>query len=210
MEWIELTKKGEGMASKLFAQFYDRMIHRMERAYFSPVRKSLMPNIEGDLLEIGSGTGANIDYLPPKGRKVFLEYNPWMVRESLKKSLKELGDPVIGSGSELPFRKGSFDTVLITLVLCSVGNLTKTVEEIDRVLKPGGKVLVLEHVVSEKRWMATIQKAITPIWRHLADGCHLDRDIVGELQTLLTLREQHRFLIQNTPFIYGVYEKTES
>jgi hypothetical protein len=88
-----------------------------------------------------------------------------------------------------------------------VGNLPKTVEEIDRVLKPGGKVLVLEHVVSEKGWMATIQRAITPIWRHLADGCHLDRDIDRELQIFFGLREQHRFLIQNTPFIYGVYEK---
>lgn len=195
------------MASKLFAQFYDRMIRGMERTYFSPVRKSLMANIEGNLLEIGSGTGANIPYLPPKGQKIFLEYNPWMLRESLKKSLKQLGDPLIGSGSELPFRQEAFETVLITLVLCSVGNLPKTIKEIDRVLKPGGKVLVLEHVVSEKGWMAAIQRAITPVWRHLADGCHLDRDIDGELMKAFHLKEKQRFQIQGTPFIYGVYEK---
>jgi len=195
------------MASKIFAHFYDRMIQGMEKAHFSAVRKSLIPNIEGDLLEIGAGTGANIPYLDQRGKKVFLEYSPWMLRKALKKSLKQVGEPVLGSSSALPFRDHSFDTVLVTLVLCSVGDLQMTVKEISRVLNPEGKLLMLEHVKSEKMWMAAFQEAITPIWKHLADGCHLDRDTDGELQKAFRKKEHNTFQIQNTPFIYGTYEK---
>lgn len=204
----KLSLKGRDfMPSKLFALFYDRMIQGMEKTHFSAVRKRLLPKIEGDLLEIGTGTGANIPYLDQKGKKVFLEYNPWMVRQALKKSLKQLGEPVIGSGSELPFREHSFDTILITLVLCSVGDLPMTIREMERVLKPEGKILILEHVKSEKKWMAAFQRAVTPVWKHLADGCHLDRDIDGELLKIFRKKEQDRFQLQNTPFIYGVYQK---
>jgi ubiquinone/menaquinone biosynthesis C-methylase UbiE len=195
------------MASKFFAQFYDRMVQGMEKTHFSAVRKILLPNIDGNLLEIGTGTGANIPYLPQGGKKIFLEYNPWMLRQALKKSLREQGEPLLGSSSALPFRDKSFDTVLVTLVLCSVGDLPMTVSEIARVLKPDGRVLILEHVKSEKMWMAALQRTITPIWKHLADGCHLDRDIGGTLQKEFKKVEQRSFTLQHTPFIYGIYEK---
>lgn len=197
------------MPSKLFALFYDRMIQGMEKTHFSTVRKNLVPKIEGNLLEIGSGTGANIPYLEERGKKVFLEYNPWMLKEALRKSLKKFGEPVLGSASALPFRDHSFDTVLITLVLCSVGDLPMTIREVFRVLTPGGKLLILEHVLSDHTLMATFQRKVTPIWKHLADGCHLDRETDSEIQKAFRKMEQNRFQLHHTPFIYGVYEKTK-
>lgn len=195
------------MTSKLFAQLYDRMIQNMEKTHFSMARKDLATKIRGTLLEIGTGTGANMAYLEQEGAKVFLEYNPWMLRQALKKSIRKLGDPVLGSSSALPFREGSFDTVLITLVLCSVDDLPMTVQEISRVLKPNGRVLILEHVKSDQFWMAIFQRTMTPIWKHLAGGCHLDRDIDEALRKEFKKAEQKSFQLKKTPFIYGTYEK---
>ncbi len=207
------------MPSRLFATVYDRLLQGMEQSHFARARQYLLPNVQGDILEIGAGTGANLPYYPPTvpsgegpqaGKRVFLEYNPWMLKKALEKSMKRFGDPVLGSAGELPFRDRSFDTVLITLVLCSVQNLEASAREVERVLKPGGRLLILEHVSSDSPWMFGLQKTLTPLWKHLADGCHLDRNIEQSLRQYLVPVEQKRFSLHKTPFILGIWEKQEN
>jgi ubiquinone/menaquinone biosynthesis C-methylase UbiE len=200
--------------SKLFAQAYDSLTHDIEQNMFSPVRKSLVADVEEPALEIGSGTGANVPFFPDIGsenrpKRVFLERSPWMMKKFLRKGFGTKGYPLIASGSYLPFRAGSFRTVIATLVLCSIQEVDEPLSEIVRVLKPGGIFLSFEHVASQNFWMRGFQGLLTPVWKHLAEGCHLNRETDRAIGRLLTLKRGGTITHFGTPFVWGVYQKEE-
>jgi len=100
---------------------------------------------------------------------------------------------VAARAEALPYPDASFDTVVATLVLCTVGDPHASLREVRRVLKPGGLLLVFEHVRLENPLLAGLQAALTPAWKHLAGGCHLDRD------TLRLVREAGFVAVQELP-----------
>lgn len=142
-------------------------------------KKKLFSNLSGRVLEIGAGTGANLDYYPKDMDLVILEPSPYMQRY-LKEKAESLGRSVeihTGVAEDLPFSDESFDSVISTLVLCSVDELNQSLSEIKRVLKPGGRFYFIEHVAAhESSWLRTLQNMITPLWKRIADGCHPNRD----------------------------------
>ena len=98
-----------------------------------------------------AGRGANLPFFPPQAQLTFLEPNPHMARR-LRRRAGKLGrriDVVEEPGERMPFADGSFDTVLTTLVLCSVADLDAVAAEIRRVLRPGGRFVFYEHVVRQ-------------------------------------------------------------
>ncbi|NKE06049.1 class I SAM-dependent methyltransferase [Bacillus selenatarsenatis] len=165
---------------KMFASFYDQLMGPLEKKWIASVRKKIGSGLEGTILEIGAGTGANFPYYSKEKveRLVSLEPNPDMLKQA-KGRAKEFELPVEfhqGSAETLPFKDGEFDIVVATLVLCSVSEPDKVFKEVRRVCKKGGKIVLFEHVRTDSKSLAFLQDVLTPAWKRLCDGCHLNRD----------------------------------
>jgi ubiquinone/menaquinone biosynthesis C-methylase UbiE len=147
--------------------------------YVSDRKRELFADLHGKVLEIGPGTGPNLSYYPPNIHWIGIEPNPYM-HSYLKTEAERLGlDLEIRSGSaeQLEIEDSSMDAVVSTLVLCSVDDLTGTLQEIFRVLKPGGRFFFLEHVAApQDTSLRRVQQWIRPLWKVIADGCHPDRE----------------------------------
>lgn len=143
------------------------------------LKRDLLSNLSGTLVEIGSGTGPNLRYLPPEVLVVGVEPNSFMHPHFLRESEAWSGRSYLvrGSAEALPFPDESVETVLSTLVLCSVGGLDGALREIHRILKPGGRFIFLEHVGAPAgSWLRRFQRWVKPVWSAVGDGCEPDRD----------------------------------
>lgn len=165
-----------------FAALYDRLGASMERRWMGRRRERLLEDARGTVLEIGGGTGANLPYYRNVDRVIVAEPDPFM-RKRLVTKLESARVPVevSAAGAEaLPFPGGGFDTVVSTLVLCTVPDQVTALGEIRRVLGPGGRLLFIEHVRATGS-MARWQDRIEPLWGRLLGGCHPNRDTVAAL-----------------------------
>lgn len=163
---------------KLFAFLYDFLMEPIEKRYITRWRKALLRHTKGKVLEIGAGTGVNFPLYSTCEEVIAIEPNPYMLQKAEAK-VKEAMVPIEvleSKGEVLPFTNEQFDTVVVTLVMCSVDAPEKVISEIRRVLKPGGVVLFLEHVKMEQPFYSTLQNLLTPVWKRLCDGCHLNRN----------------------------------
>src|SRR5215210_4288162 len=167
----------------VFAALHDPMNASMERRWMGGRRRRLLAGASGAVLEIGGGTGANLPHYRDVDRVVVTEPDPFM-RKRLGQKLGDARVPVevSAAGAEaLPFPDGSFDTVVSTLVLCTVPDQEAALDEVRRVLRPGGRLLFIEHVRaagSAARW----QDRLEPLWRRLLGGCHPNRDTVAAIE----------------------------
>jgi len=159
-----------------FAFFYDFQM-RMTEKRFRPLRRDLIAGLTGDVLEIGAGTGANFEHYGTGARVVALEPDPHMLRRAQAK-LAALGRTNIdvrrSRAESLPFPDASFDTVVSTLVLCTVDDLPGALAEIRRVLRPGGQFVFMEHVRGEGS-VGRVHDTIQPVWGWCSAGCHVNR-----------------------------------
>lgn len=166
--------------------FYSRVIvpRFMDRAMsgpeFAEYRKQVLGEAQGEVLEIGFGTGLNLAYYPRTVQKIStVDPNPGMNSLALKK-IKASHIQVeqhIMSSEQLPFADGSFDTIVSTWTLCSIGKVEQALREMRRVLKPEGRFLFIEHGLSPDPKVQVWQHRLTPLQKKLADGCHFDRNI---------------------------------
>jgi ubiquinone/menaquinone biosynthesis C-methylase UbiE len=159
-----------------------------------PARRLVVPEARGDVLEIGVGTGLNLALYDPArvSRVVGVEPDPHMMRRardkaaavSLPVELHEVG------AERLPFAADQFDTAVVTWSLCTIPDPAAALAEVRRVLRPGGRLLFIEHTRSEQPGVARMQSWITPLWTHLTGGCHLDRASVDLVRaSRLALRD---------------------
>jgi ubiquinone/menaquinone biosynthesis C-methylase UbiE len=154
------------MLGRLFAAFYDRGARRAEEAGLREQRRTLLADVDGDVLEVGAGTGLNLDHYPAGARLVLLEPDPHMRRklaERVSESARK-AEIVAAPAEALPFPDQSFDAVVTTLVLCSVSDLGSALAEIRRVLRVGGRLYLIEHVRGQGR-QAVVQDVIAPASR---------------------------------------------
>ena len=178
----ESEEETYGLISRLNAWFLNRGTHTYNKLAHH-YKKKLLSGLEGSVLEIGAGTGANFDYYPEALDLWMLEPSPYM-RNYLHEKAKEAEQDVhiiSGYAEEIPAPDNRFDAVVTTLVLCTVNDVERSLKEIFRVLKPGGKFHFIEHVAaSKKSWLRTLQNGIEPLWKVMADGCHPNRE-TGEM-----------------------------
>ena len=161
-----------------WAPAYDCVNGALERAVLGEHRAQLLAGVEGVVLDVGAGTGANFPHFGPDARVIAAEADPRMRRLAAPKLAEarcqvELLD---ASAESLPLTDASVDAVVFTCVLCTVSDPDVALAEARRVLRPGGKVCVLEHVRGSGR-LARWQDRITPIWKLLMGGCHPNREI---------------------------------
>jgi ubiquinone/menaquinone biosynthesis C-methylase UbiE len=156
---------------------YDLMAGRAERAGIADRRRGLLAELEGDVVEIGSGTGASLPHYRRAARVVAVEPDESMAKR-LPAKIEEATVPVelVNARAEtLPFPDESFDAAVFAFVLCSVDEPAAVLAEARRVLKPSGKLVLLEHVRGEGR-TARWQERLTPLHRRIGGNCHLNRD----------------------------------
>lgn len=179
---------------RLFAAAYDPVLAGPERAGLGRARAALLAGAQGRVLEIGAGTGANLAHLPPTDGPedgivslVLVEPSAPM-RARLERRVRDLAGRlpadtrvVDGHAADLPVADASVDTLVSTLVLCSVPNLDAAVAELRRAIAPDGRLLLLEHVAGHGS-VRTAQGLIDPAWRVVARGCRLVRDTRAALE----------------------------
>jgi SAM-dependent methyltransferase len=161
----------------LFAAIYDPVVAPFERR-IEPDRRWLAADIEGTVLDIGVGTGAMFPYLAASGADEVLGVEPDQhMRKRAVEFARECGLSVTihPTGAEsLPLADDSVDVVVAALVFCTIPEFDAALDEVARVLKPGGEFRFLEHVRADG-WQARLQTTVQPVWGHLAAGCQLDR-----------------------------------
>ncbi len=177
----------------LVSKLYDRFMAPAEAACLRSWRAELLAGLSGEVLEIGAGTGANVGLYPSGLTGLTLVEPDANMRRILRG--RAAGARISeASVEDLGLPDGSVDAVVSTLVLCSVPDLDIALAEIHRVLKPGGRLVFLEHVAHPDPRVRTWQRRVEPLWRRVADGCRLtrctDRHIVGAGFSLEALRRE--------------------
>jgi ubiquinone/menaquinone biosynthesis C-methylase UbiE len=168
---------------RLFAAVYDRLGRKAEAGWMGDRRRELLSSARGRVLEIGAGTGANVPHYRGIDELVLTEPDPAMLRK-LQSKLGSTPFPVRvheAPAEALPVPDDSADTVVLTIVLCSVDDQARALAEARRALAPGGRLLFIEHVRGEGR-RARWQDRVTPIWRRLFAGCHPNRDTLAAIR----------------------------
>ncbi len=163
--------------------FYSRYIFpqlldwAMADPVFGRLRRELLADVRGEVLEIGFGTGLNLAYYPESVTKI-TTVNPNRGMNRLAKRRIQSSSKIVDikniSGEALPMPNQSFDSVVSTWTLCSIVNLDKALAEIYRVLRPGSGLFFLEHGLSNEPEVQVWQDRLTPIQKLLGDGCHLN------------------------------------
>jgi ubiquinone/menaquinone biosynthesis C-methylase UbiE len=189
-----------------FTALYDGMIKGTEEAGLREMRRETLADAAGRTLDVGAGTGANIALYPAAvGELVLAEPDPHMLRKLRTKAAEAgRGAEVVEAPAEsLPFEDSSFDTVVFTLVLCTVPDPEAALAEAARVLRPGGRLLFVEHVRSEDSGLARWQDRLEKPWRFFADGCHCNRDTVATIEASpLTLESvEHGEMPKSPPLV---------
>jgi ubiquinone/menaquinone biosynthesis C-methylase UbiE len=169
---------------RFFARFYDAGMARTERAGLRDRRSAIVGQATGDVVEIGAGTGANVDLYDEAVRVTFVEPSAPMATR-LRDRLQELGrsDAVVEAGAEsIPLPDAQFDTAVSTLVLCTVDDVDRALAEIRRLLRPGGRLLFVEHVRADEPGSARWQDRLAPMWRVVGNGCNCNRDTASAIE----------------------------
>jgi ubiquinone/menaquinone biosynthesis C-methylase UbiE len=167
----------------VWAPLYDRVTRPLERTVLAERRARLLNGLSGVILDVGAGTGANLEYFRGADRVIAAEPDPRM-RRQLAAKLPAAAVPagLLGARAEsLPQADASVDAVVFTCVLCTVADVDRALAEARRVLKPTGQLVVLEHVRGTGR-LARWQDRIAPVWARLMGGCHPNRDIAGAIR----------------------------
>jgi ubiquinone/menaquinone biosynthesis C-methylase UbiE len=163
---------------RIFAAGYDRVMAGPEKATLSRHRQALIPQAKGRVLEIGGGTGANLPFYSDGVETLTLtEPEAPMIRR-LERRIREArpGARVLRAPAEdLPFEDSSFDVAVSTLVLCTVDDQPRAIRELHRVLRPGGRLLLIEHVRSDDPRLARWQDRLHGIQLRLGHGCNCNR-----------------------------------
>jgi ubiquinone/menaquinone biosynthesis C-methylase UbiE len=171
----------------IFAALYDRFFDASEKAGLRQMRAELLANAHGRVLELGAGTGLNLDHYGDSVTELVLtEPDPHMakrLRDKLAATSKSFEVRVVETGAErLPFEDARFDCVAATLVFCTIPDSSSAAREARRVLKPDGALLLIEHVRAPtagrlSRWQDRLERP----WGWCAGGCHPNRDTIATL-----------------------------
>jgi ubiquinone/menaquinone biosynthesis C-methylase UbiE len=172
------------MRDRVFAAVYDRLSARTEEKFGAELKRKLLASARGRVLEIGVGTGLSFSHYPEIEELVGVDPSEPMLRRARRRAA-ELGRDVTlveGPAEALPFEDKSFDTVVSLAVLCTVDDPLRVLQEIRRVLRPGGSFVFLEHVRSSDPKLAQWQDRLERPWGWIAGGCHPNRRTLDAIE----------------------------
>lgn len=197
------------MLRRIYSQviFPRLMDFSLNKPAVAELRKKILAEVAGETLEIGFGTGLNLPHYPPGIRSISaLEPNGGMNGLAMRRMRdSQVAVTLLNhDGEDIPVADSSFDSVVSTWTLCSVGDPPEVMREVARVLKPGGRFFFLEHGLALNLRLRKWQARLTPINKVIAVGCHLDRDIKSIVQSEgLKLVKHERLNFDDAPRILG-------
>jgi len=194
----------------IFAAFYDFFCDKIEKKGLACYREKAAGGATGRVIEIGAGTGRNFPFYRAIDHLIAAEPDPYMRRRAIRRT-RGLPFPVLllsDPAEALSAADGSADTIVATLVLCTVQNPGAALRQIRRVLAPGGSFRFVEHVRAEGPRQARLQDLVTPIHKRIAAGCHPNRDTAALIERVgFQLVEFERFQLGPPwvrPHVFGV------
>ncbi|MEP6599633.1 MAG: class I SAM-dependent methyltransferase [Actinomycetota bacterium] len=164
---------------RLFALLYDPFVALAERKGMRDIRRTVLSDAKGRTLELGAGTGLNLALYPTAVTSLTLTDPETPMVRQLRRAARRDDRPVEivqAPGEHLPFADGEFDTVVCTIVLCTVSNVVMTLQEISRVLAPDGQLLLIEHVRAREARLMRWQDRLHRPWHAFGYGCHCNLD----------------------------------
>jgi ubiquinone/menaquinone biosynthesis C-methylase UbiE len=165
---------------RIFAAGYDHLMSGPEKATLRAHRQALIPHAKGRVLEIGGGTGSNLPFYEGTETLTLTEPDKPMLHR-LERRLHEHSPGVLllrAPAEDLPFEDDSFDAAISTLVLCTVDDQPRALRELHRVLKPGGRLLFIEHIRADDQRLARWQDRLNGLQTRLGHGCNCNRPTI--------------------------------
>ena len=190
---------------RFFALTYDRQVAKVERAGLGELRQKSLADASGRVLEVGSGTGANLPYYGPGVESLTVtEPEPAMLRR-LEQRVREQAPRakvVRAPAEQLPFEDDAFDVAVSTLVLCGVDDQARALGELRRVLRPGGRLIFIEHVRSDEPGLARWQDRLNGLNKFVA-CCDCNRRTLDSIKTegFEVTKVDHTELKKVPPFV---------
>lgn len=195
-------------ARPIFARRYGLLSRRAEDGDLGKRRHALLAHASGRVLDLGVGTGESFKHLPAAvSELVGIDTDPVMLRQA-RRRLGEAGVTVRlvrGNGERLPFADATFDSAIVALVLCTVKDPAATVAELHRVLRPGGRLLVMEHVRAADETLAGWQDRLQRPWSWVNGGCRPNRATIDMIEAAgFRIERLERYGFDVLPHVQGV------
>jgi ubiquinone/menaquinone biosynthesis C-methylase UbiE len=193
------------LRSRFFALTYDRSIAKVEQAGLRDLRQELLAGANGRVLEVGGGTGANLPFYGPNVESLTITEPEAPMLRRLERRVREqapLAKVVQAAAEDLPFDDDTFDVAVSTLVLCGVDDQPRALRELRRVLRPGGRLIFIEHVRSDDPGLARWQDRMNGISRFVA-GCECNRPTLDSIKAegFEVTNVEHTTLKKAPPFV---------
>jgi ubiquinone/menaquinone biosynthesis C-methylase UbiE len=173
-----------GLRRRFMALTYDRQLAKVEQAGLGELRQTLLADASGQVLEVGGGTGANLPFYGPDVESLTItEPEPSMLRRLERRVREQSPAPKVlrAPAEDLPFEENTFDVAVSTLVLCGVEDQARALGELRRVLRPGGRLIFIEHVRSDEPGLARWQDRLNGLIRLVA-CCDCNRRTLESIQ----------------------------
>jgi ubiquinone/menaquinone biosynthesis C-methylase UbiE len=192
--------------SAFSARIYEPFLWLGERLGMRQRRRDLLSAATGRVLEIGAGTGLNLAFYPETVDEIVLAEPGANMARRIDATRRRGSAPVSvvrAPAEALPFADDSFDTVVSTMVLCTVADPERAVAEAARVLRPGGRLLFCEHVTAESPRLRRWQQRLAEPWASFADGCRCDRATLETIRAKLRIESVRNGRWRGMPAIVG-------
>lgn len=172
------------LRDRIFPRLYDGVMALVERGELGDWRRDVVAPARGRVLGIATGTGADFPHFSAGTFVVATDPDLHMLARARTRVGESQGAIVLvaADAEALPFAAASFDDAVVTLAMCTIPDPVRALGELQRVVRSGQPVRFLEHVRVHHPLAARVQSALTPAWRRVAGGCHLDRDTVAALR----------------------------
>ncbi len=196
--------------NKLFANFYDLFMNGFEKGLVKN-RRQLISGLKGKVLEVGSGTGVNFGFYNKDAEVVAIEPSSPMInvskaKDCMCKNIEYLNISITNEKLFDTLKEHSFDYIISMLVLCTTNNPKQAIKNYKRLLKPNGKLVVLEHIHSSSKKHKRLQNIANPFWKAFSEGCNLNRNTDQLLIESGLIPLEQKYFVKTLKWVQGVYE----